>query len=284
MIVKTGYIRTSYKDKVFRYNSLFLQKNTMSEISNIATTLGAYLTRPQLYPELGRKIYKNIFDRQSAFKGKNNAEIWCREHAVSQSAAIEQLGYKDYKSLKLLHPDEINFAEAKEQLCPVTMGGAGALDLIYYLAEYTNAKNILETGVAYGWSSLAALLSLQSRNGALYSSDMPYLGKDNDKEVGCVVPEHLRKNWKLFRLADKESLPKIFKQNSIFDLIHYDSDKAYNGRRWAYTLLWKHLREGGVLMSDDISDNAAFMDFCLEHNFQPVIVEFDGKYAGFIKK
>lgn len=256
----------------------------MSEIKDIAKTFLAYLARPQLYPELGRKIYKNIFDRHSAFKDQEKALVWCRSIAVSQAEAVTKLGFQNPPSVKDLFPSEFEFAENAERQCPVKMGGAGALELIYYLAEYTKARHVLETGVAYGWSSLAALLSLQHRDGALYSSDMPYLGKDNDRFVGCVVPEKLRKNWKLFRLADRESLPKIFGEQKSFDFIHYDSDKSYHGRMWAYPLLWQHLRQGGVLMSDDIMDNSAFMDYCVQNNLKPVVVAFDGKFAGYLKK
>lgn len=89
------------------------------------------------------------------------------------------------------------------------MEWAGALDLIYYLAEFTKAQNVFRTGVAYGWSSLAALLSLQHRNGTLYSSDMPYLGKDNDQFVGCVVSENLKTNWN-FSVLQIKSLTENF--------------------------------------------------------------------------
>lgn len=257
----------------------------MNEFISISKTFIAYLIRPHLYPELARKIHKNLFDRKSAFKGKEAAEDWCQKNAVSQEEAITvNLGMANYEKIEDQFQEEFAFAKNAEENCPVKMGGAGALDLIYCLSEYTHAKSILETGVAYGWSSLAALLSLQHRNGTLYSSDMPYLGKDNDQYVGCVVPEQLKKNWKLFRFADKESLPKIFKEQHSFDFMHYDSDKSYNGRMWAYLILWDKLRKGGVLMSDDVGDNAAFMDYCIQNNLQPVIVGFDGKYAGFIIK
>ena len=46
----------------------------MKEIISVIRTFFAYLIRPQLYPELLRKIYKNIFDRKSPFKGKQQAE------------------------------------------------------------------------------------------------------------------------------------------------------------------------------------------------------------------
>ncbi len=261
------------------------QFEPMKQLIEIVKILFAYLIRPHLWPELFRKIYKNIFQRSSATKGKAVAENWCAEKAVSQQFAIEQLsGNQEFEIIETRYSDIFKKAKEIEQNTPVKMGGAGALDLIYYLCEYTQAENALETGVAYGWSSLAALLSISKRNGMLYSSDMPYLGADNDAFVGCVVPENLRKNWKLFRYADRESLPKIFKEQNEFDFIHYDSDKTYNGRMWAYPILWKKLKTGGCFMSDDISDNSAFMDYCIQNKFEPLIVGFDGKYAGVIFK
>ena len=256
----------------------------MSELIRVAKTLIAYLKRPDLYPELGRKIIKNTLNRGNAVKGKNKTNSWAIAKAVSQEDAISKLfGIKilEFRKKYQLILDE---AAAKEKICPVKMGGAGALELIYYAAEYTNATNILETGVAYGWSSLAALLSLEKRNGTLYSSDMPYLGQNGDQYVGVVVPEKLKDNWKLFRFADKESLPKIFSENNLFDVVHYDSDKSYDGRMWAYHELYNNLRKGGVFLSDDIGDNSAYQDFCETNNIESIIIEFEGKYVGsFIK-
>ncbi len=159
---------------------------------SVIKTFFGYLVRPQLYPELARKIYKNIFDRGSAVKGKKESEEWSARQAVSQEEAILKLTGSTY-SVYNDFPQELEQAKKTEADCPVKMGGPGALDLIYGLCESTQAKNVLETGVAYGWSSTAALLSLQKREGVLYSSDMPYLGRNNDKFVGCVVPDSVRK-------------------------------------------------------------------------------------------
>lgn len=257
----------------------------MNKVTEVVKIFFAYLIRPHLYPELGRKIIKNTFQRGSATKGKEDAEAWCAKLAISQEQAIQNItGHTNYPKLEENYSTILKEAKKIEASTPVKMGGAGALDLIYNLCEHTQAKNTLETGVAYGWSSLAALLSLSKRNGTLYSSDMPYLGKDNDVFVGCVVPENLRDSWKLFRFADRESLPKIFKEQQEFDFVHYDSDKSYNGRMWAYDILWNKVRKGGIFMSDDIGDNAAFMDYCVNNKREPIIVEFDGKFAGLILK
>src|SRR5690606_30344108 len=165
----------------------------MNKITEVVKIFFAYLVRPHLYPELGRKIIKNTFQRSSAIKGKEDAELWCAKLAISQEEAIQKItGLTDFPKLNGEFSAILKKAEEVEQSTPVKMGGAGALDLIYNVCEFSQAQNALETGVAYGWSSLAALLSLHKRNGTLYSSDMPYLGKDNDVYVGCVVPDDLR--------------------------------------------------------------------------------------------
>ena len=67
------------------------------------------------------------------------------------------------------------------------------MTLICYTSLLNTARlrRVIETGVAYGWSSLALLLSLKNRNGLLVSTDLPYAGLDNDPYVGCVVPDEL---------------------------------------------------------------------------------------------
>ncbi|CAA7390390.1 O-methyltransferase [Chryseobacterium fistulae] len=256
----------------------------MNEIVRVAKVFFAYIKRPNLYPELSRKIIKNTINRGNAFKGKEKTGLWAASQSVSQQDAVMKLFGKDATEFRKAFGEVLEKAQQSERECPIKMGGAGALELIYYACEFTHAKNVIETGVAYGWSSLAMLLSLKNREGTLYSSDMPYLDQDGDQYVGYVVPDTLKKSWKLFRFADKESLPKIFEENSSFDVIHYDSDKSYNGRYWAYNELYKHLREGGVFISDDIGDNSAYQDFCEKNNIKTTVVEFQGKYVGvFIK-
>ena len=256
----------------------------MSELNRIAKTFLGYAKRPDLYPELSRKIIKNIFNRKSAFRGKEKTFRWVSLVAISPEEAIKQLFGVTDLTFNHLYAAEIQTASEKEKNCPIKMGGAGALELIYQSCEFTKAKNVVETGVAYGWSSFAALLSLQKREGTLYSSDMPYLGQNGDQYVGCIVPENLKKNWKLLRHADKESLPKIFGESAEMDVVHYDSDKSYEGRTWAYHQLYKHLRKGGVFLSDDIGDNSAYQDFCEELRIKSTVVEFEDKFVGiFIK-
>ncbi len=256
----------------------------MTEISRVLKTLVAYLKRPGLYPELGRKIIKNTINRKSAFKGKEKTNSWAASVAVSQKEAVSRLFSINMDGFRSQFAEILHEADQKEKECPIKMGGPGALELIYYACEFTKAQHVLETGVAYGWSSLAALLSLEKRGGTLYSSDMPYLAQDGDRYVGCIVPHHLKNYWKLFRFADKESLPKIFAENLSVDVFHYDSDKSYNGRMWAYEEVYKRLKPGAVFISDDIGDNSAYQDFCENNMIQTTVVEYEGKYIGLFVK
>ncbi len=257
----------------------------MRKILEITTTLFAYLKRPELYPELRRKIWKNIFNRSSGLRGKEDAEKWCKSLAISEKDFIEKVLNINFVPFENIFPQEFASALQAQAKAPVKMGGAGSLSVIYYINEYVSSRTTVETGVAYGWSSFAALASLVHRGGTLYSSDMPYILQDQSEDfVGCVIPGKYRNNWDLYRFADKESLPKIFAKTDALDVVHYDSDKTYNGRIWAYNLLWSKLRKGGIFMSDDIGDNAAFMDYCKKNSFNPHIIEFDGKYAGVIIK
>lgn len=256
----------------------------MNEILRVLKTIIAYIKRPDLYPEFGRKIIKNIFNRKSAFRGKQRTQDWAASLATSQEKVITKLFGITAQPFSEIFSEEYNIATQKEKDCPIKMGGPGALDLIYYACEFTQAKNVVETGVAYGWSSLAALFSLEKRNGILYSSDMPYLGQNGDQYVGCIIPENLKKFWKLFRQADKESLPKIFAETSVCDVVHYDSDKSYEGRTYAYEKLYEALRKGGVFISDDIGDNSAYQDFCDKHSIKTEVIEYEGKYIGVFVK
>ncbi len=57
----------------------------------------------------------------------------------------------------------------------VSMGGPGDLQLLHAAVYLSGAKRIIETGVAYGWSSLAILSAIEKRPEAkLVSVDMPY--------------------------------------------------------------------------------------------------------------
>lgn len=253
-----------------------------------------FITRPALYPELWRRTSVMMKGRSAQEQQKENSRTeateWCAARTVSTEEAVLRITGRPMQSVERGSADVIAAARLEQQRCPVPMGGAGNLDLIFSLAEHLQAERVVETGVAYGWSSLAILLSLRHRPGArLASIDMPYPERNNDRYVGCVVPQDLRSQWTLIRRADRQGLPMARKALSWWDMCHYDSDKGYAGRMWAYPLLWEHLRPGGIFISDDVDDNLGFTDFSGSVGVEPVIIAMPSKdrgrkYVGVLQK
>ena len=68
------------------------------------------------------------------------------------------------------------------------------------------------------------------------------------------------------------------------DLCHYDSDKSWWGRAYAYPLLWNALKPGGLFISDDIQDNMYFANFAKSKSLPFAVTKSDGKYVGLIRK
>ncbi|MEO9485817.1 MAG: class I SAM-dependent methyltransferase [Ekhidna sp.] len=209
---------------------------------------------------------------------------WCNSDYMEVIDFLTHLGLSGIRSVDEIYEAEFKRGNKIVNELPVTMGGAGAITLLYHSCEYLKANTVVETGVANGWSSLAILLSLSKRDGQLTSTDMPYAKMGNEDYVGCVVPENLRKNWELIRNPDIKALPVVLKSHATYDMCHYDSDKTYAGRMWAYPKLWKNLRSKGIFVSDDIGDNLAFKEFSESLNEKPHIIKFNNQFVGVLIK
>jgi predicted O-methyltransferase YrrM len=248
-------------------------------------TLFWYFKNPKLLPDAFFKLRTSLFQ-----KAKENTEQlavdWCKANEMNQEEAFALFfpGH-EFLSVQKEFADTYAYALQKEKECRFVMGGPGAIDLLYNFCEAIQSSRVLETGVAYGWSTLAILLSLNKRAGAqLVSIDMPYAKMGNDDVVGVAVPGSLRSPWKLLRESDYTGVPKAIRYLKEIDLCHYDSDKSYAGRMRSNPMIWEALREGGIFISDDISDNLGFKDFCASVNRTPVIVNWGNKYIGILKK
>lgn len=251
-------------------------------------TLGWFLVRPRFYTEFFRALRFRFFPHPEE-DTRHQATEWCRARAISTEEALAALvGPGAWGPLSELERERYQQALKVADSVPVVMGGPGNLDLLYHLALQDGVKKAVETGVAFGWSSLAILLGLRS-DGQLVSTDMPYVRGGNEDFVGCVVPEDIRGGWTLIRLADRQALPRALDALGTIDLCHYDSDKTYVGRMWAYGLLWEALEPGGLFVSDDIGDNDAFRVFADSVAAEPIVVEpgpydTNAKYVGVLRK
>lgn len=215
------------------------------------------------------------------------ANMWCSERAVNFSAVTELLPFPfTPENLRKRFANEVDAANHRAATCPVEYGGAGHVDLLYSLARAIHARRIVETGVAYGWSSLALLLAIKDGGdeSSLWSVDLPYFREWDMDWGGAAVPLELRARWHMVRAADRQGLPIALRRSRPVDFAHYDSDKSASGRSFGYRIMWEALREGGVLVSDDVGDNLAFKSFADGVGRTPIVVRDDRKYQGVLIK
>ena len=224
--------------------------------------------------------------RQQLHEERQLAERWCAEQAISLSE-LHQCNVFPYQfrvvDVVKRFQNEFDAATERTKTCPVRLGGAANVTLLYSLVTGMRAHRVLESGVAYGWSSLSLLLGLKDvEGGCLVSVDSPYLLLTNDDWVGVAVPPILRRKWHLLRTSDRIGLTWIRCTEKPFDIAHYDSDKTPKGRTFGYTMMWRCLRPGGVLVSDDVGDDVSFKYFCEKVGKTPVIVKWNKKYQGIV--
>ncbi len=220
-----------------------------------------YLARPKIYGEYLRKLCRAIKKR---FVKTVRSNEWCQSRAISIEDAILQIT-GSFVTVPLRNLSESTNGK-----------------LLYNLAEYVQATRIIETGVASGESALCFLTSLKNRNGKLISTNIPR--PEEWVNTGRLVPDELKEYWKFIEEPDRRALPKALAQMPEIDMCYYDSDKSHSGRMFAYPLLWNALRQGGIFVSDDISDNFGFRDFCEKYELEPLIVKNGERFVGVIQK
>ena len=247
-------------------------------------TLFWYLRKPAYYGQLINLVIQRL-KKNPKENTRAEAEKWCTKHCIETDEFLTNLTGKPVEQIEDLFKAEFKKAHEAADQAPVKMGGPGNMELVYHLCDHLKAEKVIETGVAYGWSTLALLLTMNKRQGAkLISIDLPYAKMGNEDYVGCVVPADLRGSWELIREPDRKALPGALSKLDHLDLCHYDSDKTYEGRMWAYPKLWNKLKPGGYFVSDDIGDNVAFRDFCTSINRKPTVIKFRNQFVGLIEK
>ncbi|MEJ7814833.1 MAG: class I SAM-dependent methyltransferase [Rubrobacter sp.] len=118
---------------------------------------------------------------------------------------------------------------------------------------------VVETGVAYGVSSAFILKALEENGrGTLYSVDLPPLRREADRSWGVTVPNELRGRWRLHRGTSARILPRLLRETPRVDLFVHDSLHTHRNMRREFDTVWPRLRNGGLLLADDVERNYAF--------------------------
>lgn len=246
-----------------------------------------YLQRPNCWLHFGHRALRYVQQDLDAPALQRAATDWARERAQPLPQVLLQLGLIANVAAPLprMEPEIVRAAQRRITQSQCRMGGGADTGLLYAVTRLTGATRVIETGVAFGWSSLAFLSAMAGGDGRLVSVDRPYPGDGTEAFVGLAVPERLKDRWTIIAAPDRNGLKRAtakFPQG--VDIVHYDSDKSYRGRKFGYAILWAALRPGGIFLSDDIQDNLAFAHFVARRGLDCAVLDVKGKYAGIVIK
>jgi predicted O-methyltransferase YrrM len=131
----------------------------------------------------------------------------------------------------------------------------------------------IETGVCYGVTSACLLQAMQQNGiGHLHSIDLPPLARKADTFVGSLIPHDLRGRWTLHRGNSRRLLPPLLQQLGPIDFFLHDSLHTYEHMKFEFETAWAALRSGGLLMSDDIEGNHAFLEHVARPDVRAAVV------------
>ena len=261
-----------------------MKANMVIQKFNFSNILAFIFISQNNFYEVLKKIFIRFFDLKSFLYKEKNLKL-LKKNAVEMNTFLQNLN-KNLKA-ETLKVAKIITKEGNKKIkkVPYNLGGAANLPLLYFLTRYYKPKNILETGVAAGYSSYTFLEAIKkNKKGILYSSDLPYFRIKNPKKyIGIVVPQKLKKKWKLYLDGDAKNLNNIKKITRSFELIHYDSDKSYIGRYLFFKSIKKMIRKNTIIIMDDLHNNIFFFDYIKKNKIENYkIIKSESKFVGII--
>jgi hypothetical protein len=158
---------------------------------------------------------------------------------------------------------------------------------LYRLLRDLRPRVAVETGVCNGVSTAFLLLALEDNGeGELHSVDLPEVAGEEyeqgtfwdgkggavippGKEPGWMVPPALRDRWHLVLGRSQDELPPLLQRLGAIDFFMHDSEHSYECMSFEFRTAWEALREGGVLVADDVDVNAAWDEFVREVGREP---------------
>jgi predicted O-methyltransferase YrrM len=264
--------------------------------------LRSTLARSGAYRSLRRTLRKAAHPRELAFqrrirRGFEGSFLRDPHALATYEEEIRQSGLLEHIRDKRREYEAIVGASAGDGYTP---GGIGLAErtYLYAILRTLRPRVAVETGVANGFSTAFALLALE-RNGEghLYSVDFPReIGKDEaeafyegtgkagippESMPGWLVPEHLRERWTLRLGRSQDELPPLLEGLGTIDSFMHDSEHSFDCMWFEFTSAWPVLREGGVLISDDVNSTEAFPRFARQERREPIAI---GRGMAFLVK
>jgi predicted O-methyltransferase YrrM len=177
------------------------------------------------------------------------------------------------------------------------LGWTSASEVLYVVVRALRPTTVIETGVAAGLSSACILAALEKNgHGSLHSIDLPNAEREylpglgvtpsallpEGKAPGFLVPSTLRSRWTLHIGDTRKELPRLIRDLPDVDLFLHDSEHTYQAMTFEYETVWPHVSPGGLILSDEVSWNDAFPNFCQRQRLKPVY--FWGTGLGGVRK
>ena len=159
------------------------------------------------------------------------------------------------------------------------------LALFYYAVCRTiKPKIVVETGVAYGHSSSYILEAMKRNNfGELYSIDYVFSPWQTKEKIGSAIPNELKNRWSLEFGTSSKKLKNLLKNLGEIDIFIHDSLHTYQNMKFEFETAWPRIKNGGFMLSDDVSANYAFSEFSKKYDIDPKYISpatKDSKFFG----
>jgi hypothetical protein len=126
-------------------------------------------------------------------------------------------------------------------------------------ACHSGAKRIVETGVARGVTTRCFLEALPA-DGHLWSIDLLPRDETVAAMSRAAVPDRLHDRWTYVSGSSRNHLAPLLDELGTIDVFAHDSHHTGPTMRMEFAAAWPRVRPGGVLLSDDVHENAAFAE------------------------
>ncbi len=198
------------------------------------------LTNPPSYETVGWE--QALLDLEARFGGVRS---------VLEERALEEVEERVRRLLASIRPED--------PFTPRWAADSLTARFFYLACRLLEPEVVVETGVAYGVSSAFILKALEENGkGRLYSVDLPPLRRRYERYWGIAADETSKSRWTLLRGSSRRVLPGLLGKLDEVDLFVHDSLHTRGNMRREFGVVWPRLREGGMLVADDVERNRAF--------------------------
>lgn len=268
----------------------------MNRLSFITKLLSHALKNPKSGKHLLAAKYQSWQDSQTHSIFDYDKKQSSLEEIIDKLFPTEHFAIDELKKNTLKLQDHVDtfFTRLKKENYPskekpypidYTLDNQSGL-FLYLLCKIIKPDKVLETGVAYGLSSMYILQALsENKNGTLYSIDGVFTPWQSENMIGSAIPEDLRKRWNLIIGNSSEKLCDVLSTLNTIDIFLHDSLHTHKNMMYEFTTAWQHIKTNGFLISDDISGNNAFYEFYSRLGIEPFIMpQKKNSFLGIIRK